>query len=69
MKNILIVGFITVFYNIGLSQVKGVVLGSNNKTQEPIYGAKVRLLNSQTGAITNEEGKFELSISLFKTSK
>ena len=60
MKNILIVGFITVFYNIGLSQVKGVVLGSNNKTQEPIYGAKVRLLNSQTGAITNEEGKFEL---------
>lgn len=42
------------------AQLNGVVYGSNKKTKEPIYGAKVRLVSTGKGAITNEEGKFEL---------
>jgi outer membrane receptor protein involved in Fe transport len=42
------------------AQLNGVVYGSNKKSKEPIYGAKVRLVSTGKGAITNEEGKFEL---------
>lgn len=41
-------------------QLKGIVFGSNNAKKSPLYGAKVRLLNAKSGAITDEEGKFEL---------
>ena len=42
------------------AQLNGVVYGSNKKSKEPIYGAKVRLVSTGKGAITNEEGKFKL---------
>lgn len=49
------------------AQVKGIVFGSSGINQEtgktekePIYGAKVKLLGTKTGVISNEEGKFEL---------
>ena len=42
------------------AQLKGVVLGSNNATKSKIYGAKVKLLGANRGAITSEEGTFEI---------
>lgn len=42
------------------AQMKGVVLGSDNQTKTPIYKAKITLLKSNTGAYTDEDGKFEL---------
>lgn len=44
------------------AQVRGIVYGSKGETdkKETLYGAKVRLLNAKGGAITGEEGKFEL---------
>ena len=44
------------------AQVKGIIYGSKGETdkKETLYGAKVRLLNAKGGAITGEEGKFEL---------
>jgi hypothetical protein len=46
--------------SIVFSQLKGIVLGSDNQTKEPIYGASINLLNSQIGTRTDEEGRFEL---------
>lgn len=60
MKNILIgILFLVASLN-SFSQVKGIVFGSNNETKEPLYGAKIKILSSQTGTVTDEEGKFEL---------
>lgn len=42
-------------------QIKGVVLGENaDGKKEPIYGAKVRLLQSERRDITDENGEFRL---------
>ena len=45
-----------------MAQVKGIIYGSRGETdvKETLYGAKVRLLNAKGGAITDEEGKFDL---------
>lgn len=42
------------------AQVKGVVFGSNKTEKKALYGAKVKLLQAKTGAVSDEEGKFEL---------
>ena len=42
------------------SQLKGVVIGSDHDKKEPIFNAKIKLLNAKTGAYTDEEGNFEL---------
>jgi outer membrane receptor protein involved in Fe transport len=42
------------------AQLKGVVVGAGEMKKEPLFGAKVRLLKGKTGAVTDEEGKFEL---------
>ena len=42
------------------AQVKGVVFGSNKETKTALYGARVKLLNANTGVITNEDGTFEI---------
>ncbi len=42
------------------SQLKGVILGSNDLKREPLIGAKLKLLNSKITAVTNEEGMFEI---------
>lgn len=60
MKNVLITAFCIFFLGTVSAQVKGIIYGSNKKDKTPLYGAKVRLLNAKTGAITGEDGKFEL---------
>lgn len=42
------------------AQLKGLVMGAGESKKEPLFGAKVRLLKGKTGAITDNEGKFEL---------
>ena len=43
-----------------IGQVTGLIQGQNNRQLKPLYGAKVKLLGSNDGVITNEEGQFEL---------
>lgn len=60
MKKIIlsiVLGFLAASAN---AQLKGIVLGANETKKEPLFGAKVRLLKSKVGAVTNEEGQFEL---------
>lgn len=42
------------------AQLNGIVLGSDNNQKTPLYGAKVRLLQSNVRAITSEEGRFSI---------
>jgi outer membrane receptor for ferrienterochelin and colicins len=42
------------------AQLKGIVLGAGETKKEPLFGAKVRLLKAKIGAVTDEEGQFEL---------
>lgn len=57
----LIVLFTLVLGNLN-AQITGAVLGSDNKTEEPIPFAKLFLLNAKQGVIANEEGRFELTL-------
>ncbi|MDG1350631.1 MAG: TonB-dependent receptor [Crocinitomicaceae bacterium] len=45
---------------IGLGQVTGLIQGQNGEKLKPLYGAKVKLLSSKSGVITEEDGQFEL---------
>lgn len=60
MKNSLLIILCVLFSSAIQAQVKGIIYGSNNKEKEPVYGAKVKLLGSNVGAITDEDGKFEI---------
>ncbi len=60
MKNIMLVVFSVLFFGTLNAQVKGVIYGSDKKNKSPLYGAKVKLLQAKTGAVTDEDGKFEL---------
>jgi len=60
MKNIYLILLYVLFSNVVQAQVKGIVYGSDKKEKNPIYGAKVKLLNNKTGVITDEDGKFEI---------
>lgn len=42
------------------AQVTGLIQGQNGKQLKPLYGAKVKLLSSNGGVITDEDGQFEL---------
>ncbi len=44
----------------GMAQLKGIVLGHKDSKTDPIYGAKLRLLNDGRGVISGEDGTFEL---------
>lgn len=60
MKHIVLTTFLLVLIQ-GNAQLQGLVNGSDNTNKkEPIFGAKVRLIRSGKGAVTDEEGKFEL---------
>lgn len=60
MNKILISLCCMLLFGTAQAQLKGIVLGSNNKDKEPLYGAKIRLLQAKSGAVTDEDGKFEL---------
>jgi len=61
MKSILLLIVSTLWFGVAFGQLKGVIIGDNGEgVKEPIYGAKVRLLKSGIGAITKEDGEFEL---------
>lgn len=60
MKKICISLFFLAFSIPVFSQMKGIVLGSNQTEKKPLFGAKLKLLNAKTGIITNEDGTFEL---------
>src|SRR3989338_1829608 len=42
------------------AQLQGIVFGVENGTRAPVYQAKIRLKNAQTGTQTDEKGRFEL---------
>lgn len=42
------------------AQMKGVVYGMQEEKKSALYGAKIRVLHQGGGAITSEDGKFEL---------
>lgn len=58
-NNILSILFVIVSFSL-FSQLKGIVFGSDGTTRVKLEGAKIKLLNSKTGSVTSEEGKFEL---------
>lgn len=41
-------------------QVTGLIQGQNGEKLTPLYGAKIKLLSSNDGAITDNDGQFEL---------
>ena len=41
-------------------QVTGLIQGQNGKQLKPLYGAKVKLVGSKDGVITDDDGQFEL---------
>ena len=45
---------------VTFSQVTGLIQGQNGKQLKPLYGAKVKLLSSNEGIITDDDGQFEL---------
>ncbi|TNE54939.1 MAG: TonB-dependent receptor [Bacteroidetes bacterium] len=59
MKYIISMSFILVFI-YGFGQLKGVVYGNMEKEREVLIGAKIKSLKYKRGAVTNEEGTFEL---------
>jgi len=60
MKSYFLVSFITLMSFSGMAQLKGIVLGQKDGKTDPIYGAKLRLLNDGRGVISGEDGTFEL---------
>lgn len=60
MKKYIVVALVMLLSHTILAQMKGVVWGSDKESKEPIPGAKVRLLNNRSGAVTKEDGTFEL---------
>lgn len=60
MKLILFI-ICALWFGAAHGQIKGVVVGQNaDGKKEPLYGAKVHLIQSGRGDITNENGEFEL---------
>lgn len=45
------------------SQLKGVVYGHKEKSKEPLFGAKIRSLQTNEGVVTDDHGQFELTLS------
>ncbi len=61
MKSYILLIISTLWFGAAFGQLKGVIIGDNGEgNKEPIYGAKVRLLQAGIGAITNESGEFDL---------
>ena len=46
--------------NIVNAQIKGLIQGADGSQKKPIYGAKIKLLKAKTGAVSREDGTFEL---------
>lgn len=59
MKNILVVIIVLLSYGT-YAQLKGIVLGTDGKTEIPLEDTKVFLLGAKQGTLSDEEGKFEL---------
>ena len=60
MKHIILLMF-ALWFSAAYGQINGVILGESSEGKtEPIYGARVRLLQSGKGAISNESGEFKL---------
>ena len=46
--------------NIVNAQIKGLIQGADGSQKKPIYGAKIKLLQTKTGTVSREDGTFEL---------
>jgi outer membrane cobalamin receptor len=46
--------------NIVNAQIKGLIQGADGSQKKPIYGSKIKLLQAKTGAVSREDGTFEL---------
>lgn len=60
MKKIILLILLLGIFLPAQAQLKGIVIGSNNEKQEPIFNAKIKLLQAKTGAYSKEDGQFEL---------
>ena len=49
--------------NIVNAQIKGLIQGADGSQKKPLYGAKIKLLQAKTGAVSREDGTFELVLS------
>jgi outer membrane receptor protein involved in Fe transport len=63
MRKIKLIVYFLLFFHVNtFAQIKGIVLGSDGIKKETLYGARIKLLQSQTAVFTNEEGQFELTL-------
>lgn len=70
MKKLIIVLFILGFVLPSEAQIlKGKVFGQNQKEKEILVGATVNWLGTQRGAVTNENGVFEISMDSISDKK
>ena len=46
--------------NIVNAQIKGLIQGADGSQKKPLYGAKIKLLQAKSGAVSREDGTFEL---------
>lgn len=60
MKKIISVLILLCLVQSVKAQLKGIVIGSNKETEQPLYKAKIKLLQANTGVYTEEDGQFEL---------
>ena len=52
--------FVLFFHIVAFGQVTGLIQGQNGEKLKPLYGAKVKVLATNEGAITDEDGRFDL---------
>lgn len=60
MKFLWITGFFLLLHSLATAQIKGIVFGVEENGKKPLEYAKVQLKHTRTGAITDEQGRFEL---------
>jgi outer membrane receptor protein involved in Fe transport len=58
------IALVALFLFTGINaQIKGVIYGHQQTTKEPLYGAKIKSLQTKTGVVSGEDGQFELTLS------
>lgn len=60
MKKNILFAFALLFSLVANAQINGIIVGSDNGKMEPLLNAKAFLLHAKTGALSHEDGRFEL---------
>jgi hypothetical protein len=63
MRKIKLIVYFLLFFHVKIvAQLKGIVRGTDGIKKEAIYGARIKLLQSQIAVLTDESGHFELTL-------